>query len=98
MALASIGRYGEAADRAREALVRAERAGERFFERYARLVLGRALCSLGQRDEAVAEIESVKDRVPPFYVAMAIAPLVVIALGRGQESRVGELVTESTGG
>ena len=85
VALASIGRYGEAADRAREALVRAERAGERFFERYARLVLGRALCSLGQRDEAVAEIESVKDRVPPFYVAMAIAPLVVIALGRGQE-------------
>jgi predicted ATPase len=97
VALASVGRFTEAVDQASQAVLGAERAGERFFERYARLALGRALCSLGDWDRAVAEIESVKDAVPPFYVAMAIAPLVVIALGRGQESRVAELVAEYDG-
>ncbi|HEY4825681.1 MAG TPA: adenylate/guanylate cyclase domain-containing protein [Solirubrobacteraceae bacterium] len=97
VALASVGRFTEAVDHASQAVLGAERAGERFFERYARLALGRALCSLGDWDRAVAEIESVKDAVPPFYVAMAIAPLVVIALGRGQERRVAELVAEYDG-
>src|SRR3984885_672935 len=97
VALTSVGRFTEAVDHASQAVLGAERAGERFFERYARLALGRALCSLGDWDRAVAEIESVKDAVPPFYVAMAIAPLVVIALGRGQERRVAELVAEYDG-
>jgi class 3 adenylate cyclase/tetratricopeptide (TPR) repeat protein len=92
--LASIGRYAEAAECAREAVVAAERSAERFFERYARLALGRALCALGDWDAAVAAIEAVKDQVPPFYVGMALAPLVVIALARGQERRVAELLTE----
>ncbi|MGO9973635.1 MAG: hypothetical protein ACLP01_12705 [Solirubrobacteraceae bacterium] len=94
VALASVGRYTEAADRAREAIAAAEPSGERFFERWIRLVLGRALCSLGEWDRAVAEIESVKAHVPTFYVGMAIAPLVVIALGRGQDDRARALVAE----
>jgi hypothetical protein len=57
-------------------------------------VLGRALCSLGEWDDALSEIESVKDEVPPFQVGMAIAPLVVIALARGEDERVRELVAE----
>ena len=94
VSLASVGRYGEAAAGGREAIAAAERTAERFFERWARLVLGRALCSLGEWDEAVSEIESVKARVPPFQVGMAIAPLVVIALARGEAQRVQELVVE----
>jgi tetratricopeptide (TPR) repeat protein len=94
VAYASVGRYSEAMDGAREAIAAAERSAERFFERWARLVFGRALCSLGDWHGAVAEIESVKDHVPPFYIGMAIAPLVVIALARGQDERVRELVAE----
>lgn len=100
--LASIGNYRDAAEQARQAVVAAERTAERFFERYARLALGRALCSLGKWDRAVAEIESVKENVPPVYVGMAIAPLVVSAVARGQTQRVREFVAEyderSTGG
>jgi tetratricopeptide (TPR) repeat protein len=92
--LASIGRYAEAADRARAAIAAAQRGAERLTEGLARLVLGRALCSLGEWDAAVAEIESVKPRVPPYYIGMAIAPLVVIALARGQQDRVRVLVAE----
>jgi len=92
--LASIGRYAESARHAREAIGAAERTAERFFERYARLALGRALCSLGDWDLAVAEIESVKDDVPALQVGMALAPLVVIALGRGERNRLRELVAE----
>jgi hypothetical protein len=58
------------------------------------LVLARALCSLGDSDRALAEIESVKDDVPPFSVGMAIAPLVVIAQRRGQHDLVRQLVAE----
>jgi class 3 adenylate cyclase/tetratricopeptide (TPR) repeat protein len=94
VSLTSVGRYAEAADRAREAIATAQRGAERLFERWARLVLGRALCSLGDWDHAVAEIESVKQHVPPFYIGMAIAPLVVIALARGQHDVVRELVAE----
>jgi hypothetical protein len=57
-------------------------------------VLARAWFSLGDSDRALAEIESVKDDVPPFSVGMAIAPLVVIAHRRGQHDRVRELVAE----
>jgi tetratricopeptide (TPR) repeat protein len=94
VSLASIGRYAEAAARAREAITAAERTAERFVERWARLVLGRALCSLGEWDEAVMEIESVKEDVPTFQIGMATAPLVVIALARGERERALELVAE----
>jgi class 3 adenylate cyclase/tetratricopeptide (TPR) repeat protein len=86
--LGSVGRCREAAERARAAVTAAERRAERLFERHARLALGRALCSLGKWDQAIAEIESVSEQVPPFLVGMAVAPLVVIALGRGQDARV----------
>jgi hypothetical protein len=56
--------YTEAAERAREAIHAAERTAERFFERYARLALGRALCSLGDWDHATAEIRLTTPRSP----------------------------------
>jgi class 3 adenylate cyclase/predicted ATPase len=92
VSLASLGNYAEAAAQARDAIAAAQRTAERFSERWSRLVLGRALCSLGDWDEATAEIEAVRERVPPFQIGMAIAPLVVIALARGQTERVTELV------
>jgi class 3 adenylate cyclase/predicted ATPase len=94
LSLGSIGRYAESADRAREAITAARNGAERLFERWARLVLGRALCSLGEWDAAVTEIEAVKPDVPPYYIGMAIAPLVVIALGRGQQDEIRALVAE----
>jgi hypothetical protein len=57
-------------------------------------VLGRALCSLGEWDSACVEIESVKDDVPTIQVGMALAPLVVIALARGQRDRAAQLTAE----
>ena len=94
ISLASVGRYAEAAEAAAEAIGAAERASERVADRWARLALGRALCSLGDWDGAIREIESVKDDVPTIQVGMALAPLVVIALARGEESRAAELVAE----
>jgi tetratricopeptide (TPR) repeat protein len=94
LSLASIGRYAEAANRARDAIAAAQHGAERLFERWARLALGRVLCSLGEWDAAVAEIESVKPDVPPYYIGMAIAPLVVIALARGDWNGVRALVAE----
>ncbi len=94
VSLASVGRYAEAAEQAREAIAAAQRTAERFFERWAHLVLGRALCSLGEWEAARREIESVWDEVPPFQVGMAIAPLAVIALARGERDRARELVAE----
>jgi class 3 adenylate cyclase/predicted ATPase len=92
--LASTGRYREAVEQGRVAVIAAERAGEHLFERYARLTLGRAFCSLGDWDRAVADVESVKHAVPPVYVGMAIAPLVVIAMARDEEDRLRRLVAE----
>ena len=94
ISLASVGRYAEAAEAAGEAIGAAERASERVADRWARLALGRALCSLGDWDGAIREIESVKDDVPTIQVGMALAPLVVIALARGQDGRAAELVAE----
>jgi class 3 adenylate cyclase/tetratricopeptide (TPR) repeat protein len=94
VSLCAVGRYAEAAQQAEAAIAAAQRTAERFFERWGRLVLARASCSLGDWDRALVEIESVKDDVPPFSVGMAIAPLVVIAHRRGQHDRVRELVAE----
>jgi tetratricopeptide (TPR) repeat protein len=93
ISLASVGRFREAAAAAREAIVAADRSAERMAERWGRLVLGRALCSLGDWDQAIAEIETVKDHIPTL-AGMAFAPLVIIALGRGQEALARELVAE----
>ncbi|MHB8694750.1 MAG: adenylate/guanylate cyclase domain-containing protein [Solirubrobacteraceae bacterium] len=92
--LTSVGSYSEAAERAREAIAAAQRGSEILFERWARLVLARILCSAGEWDQAVAEIELVREHVPPFYVGMAVAPLVVIGLARGQRDYVRALVDE----
>jgi predicted ATPase len=94
LSLASIGRYAEAADCARDAIAAAQHGAERLFERWARLALGRAQCSLGEWDAAVAEIESVKPDVPPYYIGMAIAPLVVIALARDDWDKARMLTAE----
>jgi class 3 adenylate cyclase/tetratricopeptide (TPR) repeat protein len=94
ISLCSLGRYTEAADRARDAIAAAERGSERLFERWARLVLGRTLCSLGEWDDARGEIESVKRDVPAYYIGMAVAPLAVIALARGEHDDARGLVTE----
>ncbi|HUO71756.1 MAG TPA: adenylate/guanylate cyclase domain-containing protein [Solirubrobacteraceae bacterium] len=94
ISLASVGRFREAAAAAHEAIVAAERAAERLAERWARLALGRALCSLGEWDAAIGEIESVKDEIPTIQVGMALAPLVVIALARGDDRHARELVAE----
>jgi class 3 adenylate cyclase/tetratricopeptide (TPR) repeat protein len=94
LSLASVGRYAQAADGARETIAGARRMGERFVERWARLIYGRCLCSLGEWERAIAEIDAVKDDVPPFQVGMAIAPLTAIALARGDFHRARELVAE----
>ncbi|MFZ0039769.1 MAG: hypothetical protein WAK93_00555, partial [Solirubrobacteraceae bacterium] len=94
VSLTALGSYAEAAAQARAAIAAAERTGQRFPERWSQLVLGRALCSLGEWDEAVTRIEAVKAHVPPFQIGMAVAPLVVIALARGEQERVRELVAE----
>ncbi len=94
LTFAAIGKYREAVPHAEEAIATARRGAERFFERWAVLVLGRALCSLGEWDRAIAEIESVAEHVAPFYLGMAIEPLVVIALARGQRERVAQLLAE----
>ncbi len=94
ISLASVGRYRDTVAATVEAFSAAERSSERIAERWARLVLGRALCSLGEWDRAIAEIESVKDVIPPIQVGMALAPLVVIALARGDSTRVRALVDE----
>ena len=94
LTLAALGRYEEAADGARDAISAAERSAERLSQRWARLVLGRALCALGEWDAAAAEIDSVRADVPPFQVGMATAPLVVIALARGELEHARELVAE----
>jgi hypothetical protein len=92
--LTSVGDYAEAADRAGEAIAAAQRGAEVLFERWARLVLARTLCSVGEWDRAIAEIELVREHVPPFYVGMAVAPLVVIGLARGDRDGVHALVDE----
>jgi len=92
--LGSVSRYEESVARGHEAVAAARRAADRFFERHARLVLGRSLCSLGQWDEAEHEIEAVMADVSSFHMGMVSAPLVVIALARGEEERVVELIRE----
>ena len=94
LALGSLGRYAESVQQAREALAAAERGADRFFARWNRLVIARSRCSLGEWDEAVAEIETVLDQVPPFQLGMAVGPLVVIALGRRQGQRATDLVAD----
>jgi predicted ATPase len=91
--LGALGRYGEAVDQAREAIAAARRASDRFFERWARLVLARALCSVGEWEQASAEIDAVRDAVPPFQLGMAVAPLVAIALHRDDRATVAELIS-----
>jgi class 3 adenylate cyclase/predicted ATPase len=94
VSLSALGRYTEAAVHAREAIAAAGRMAERFAERWSRLVLARALCSLAEWDAAIAEIDAVRADVPPFQVGMATAPLVIIALARGEEEHARRLVAE----
>jgi len=90
----SLGRYAECATQARHTVAAARRGADRVVERWSRLVLGRSLCSLGEWDEAIAEIEAVIDHVPTYQFGMVVAPLAVIALARGQDERVRALVSE----
>jgi predicted ATPase len=94
ISLGGVGRFREAAEHAEGAIEAARRTSERFFERHSQVALGRLLCSLGEWDRAVEVLEAGKPEVPPFMVGMAVAPLVVIALARGERDRVRELVAE----
>jgi class 3 adenylate cyclase/predicted ATPase len=94
ISLGGVGRYRDAAEQAEAAFEAAHRTSERFFVRHAQVTLGRVLCSLGEWDRAVEELEAGKPHVPTFMVGMAVAPLVVIALARGASDRVLELVAE----
>ncbi len=94
MALASLGRFAEAADAARETIVLAEQRGMRFLDRWAHLLLARALCMLGDWDAASTAVETVGRDVAPFVLGMVFGPLVVIALGRGERDRVEELLSD----
>ena len=83
--LGSLGRFDDALG-ARTAR-RSSRPGassDRVVLRWARVVAGRCRCSLGDWDEAVLELEAVLEDLPTFQLSMASAPLVAIALGRGQ--------------
>jgi class 3 adenylate cyclase/tetratricopeptide (TPR) repeat protein len=93
VSLGSVGRFAEAAERARAGVDAAQATAARFTERWSRLVLGRALCALGEWDAAVAEIEAVRAQLPGFS-GMALAPLTVIALARSDGERARELVAE----
>jgi len=94
ISLGGVGRYRDAAEQAEAAIEAAHRTSERFFVRHAQVTLGRVLCSLGEWDRAVEELEAGKPHVPTFMVGMAVAPLVVIALARGESDRVQDLVAE----
>jgi class 3 adenylate cyclase/predicted ATPase len=94
LSLVSVGRFREAVQGARDTIDGARQLGERFVERWASLVAGRALCSLGKWDTAIVEIEAVMADVAPFHLGMATAPLAVIALARGDDLRARELVKE----
>jgi tetratricopeptide (TPR) repeat protein len=94
VALGSVGRFAESVLEARQAVLAGRRAADRFFERWARLVLGRSLCSLGEWDAAIGEIDAVRADVPPFQLGMAMAPLVTIALGRADGDGVAALIAE----
>jgi tetratricopeptide (TPR) repeat protein len=94
MALGSVARFAESAAGARDTIALAERQGMRFTERWARLVLARALCAQGDLDAAEAEVETVGDNVQPFQLGMAYAPRVMIALARGESAVAAQLVAD----
>jgi class 3 adenylate cyclase/predicted ATPase len=90
--LGSLGRFEEALALAGEAQLAARRSSDRVVLRWARVVASRCRCSLGDWDEAVLELEAVLDDLPTFQLSMASAPLVAIALGRGQTDRARAIV------
>jgi class 3 adenylate cyclase/tetratricopeptide (TPR) repeat protein len=92
MTLGSVARFAESAAGARETIVLAERHGMRFTERWARLVLARALCALGDWDAAEAEVEAVGDDVQSFQLGMLYAPRTMITLARGDLAAAAALV------
>jgi len=94
MAFGSVARFAESAAGARETIALAERQGMRFTERWARLVLARALCAQGDWDAAEAEVEAVGENVQPFQLGMVYAPKVMIALARGELAAAAELAGE----
>jgi hypothetical protein len=94
MTLGSVARFADSAAGARETIALAERQGMRFTERWARLVLARALCAQGEWDGAEAEIETVGDNVQSFQLGMVYAPRVMIALARGELAAAAELVVD----
>ena len=92
--LGSLGRFGEALAIGRDAQAAARRASDRLVLRWLRVVAGRCLCSLGQWDETTLELEAVMGDLPTFQLSMASAPLVLIALARGDVGRAASVVAE----
>ena len=94
MTLGSVARFAESAAGARETIALAERQGMRFMDRWARLVLARALCAQGEWDAAETEVQEVGDDVQSFQLGMLYAPRVMIALARGELAAAAELVAD----
>jgi class 3 adenylate cyclase/tetratricopeptide (TPR) repeat protein len=94
MTLGSVARFAESAAGARETIALAERHSMRFTERWARLVLARALCAQGDWDAAETEVALVGDTVQPFQLGMVYAPRVLIALDRGDLATAAALVAD----
>jgi class 3 adenylate cyclase/tetratricopeptide (TPR) repeat protein len=94
MTLGSVARFAESAAGARNTIALAERQGMRFTERWARLVLARALCAQGGWDAAETEVEAVGDNVQSFQLGMVYAPRVMIALARSELAAAAELVAD----
>jgi hypothetical protein len=89
-----VARFAESAAGARDTIALAERQGMRFTERWARLVLARALCAQGDWDAAEAELEAVGDNVQSFQLGMLYAPRVMIALARSDLAAAADLVAD----
>ncbi len=94
MTLGSVARFAESAAGARDTIALAERQGMRFTERWARLVLARALCAQGDWDAAETEVEAVGDNVQSFQLGMVYAPQVMVALARSELAAAADLVAD----
>ncbi len=94
MTLGSVARFAESAAGARQTIGLTERHGMRFTQRWARLVLARALCAQGDWDAAEAELKVVADNVQSFQLGMVYAPQAMIALARGELATAAALVAD----
>lgn len=94
ISLGALGRFSEAAQAARDAITAAERIGDRFGQVVSALQLSRVLVMLGEWDQALAAINEVKGKVPPFNLGMMITAPLMIAMRRGQSDRSSDILSD----